>query len=196
MHLGDDAELYALGLLPLADRPRIEAHLAECDLCREQVVDAEETAWTMSATIDATVAPRRRRAAPRRAMAWVAGLAAAFALAFGVQSVRLAQADTAIAQTGHALTIVAASHFDHITMTPIGGTLVAKVLYAKDRSWIYCIADSRATYTVIGVHGGVSRVLGTTSPEGTVSTAFIAPGLVDFVELRSGEVAVARASLP
>jgi anti-sigma factor RsiW len=194
MHLVDDAELYALGLLPLADRPRIEAHLADCDLCRKRVVDAEETAWKLSATLDATTEPRPRRV-PRRALVWVAGLAAAFALAFGVQSVRLAQADTAISQTGHALTIVAASHFDHVTMTPVAGPLVAKVLYAKDRSWIYCIADSPATYTVVGLHGGVSRVLGTTAHDGAVSTAFLAPGPVEIVELRSGDTIVARASL-
>jgi anti-sigma factor RsiW len=194
MHLGDDAESYALGLLPLADRPRIEAHLTACDLCRKRVVDAEETAWRLSSTLAAIAAPRRRRTM-RSPIAWAAGLAAAFALAFGVQSVRLVQADTAIDGTAHALSIVAASHFDHLTMTPVGGTLVAKVLYAKDRSWLYCIVDSPIAYTVVGMHAGVARALGTTAPDGAVSTAFIAAGPVDTVELRTGSTLVARVFL-
>ena len=199
IHLGDDAELYALSLLPVTDRPRIEAHLVECDLCLRRVVEAERTAWRLGATLDSTSAPRRRSSARRLSpvVAWATGLAAAFALATGLQSYRLSQADTSIASTSHALSVVAAAHFNHVTMTPQHGALVAKVLYSKDRTWIYCIADSHERYTVSGLVDGTWRTLAQTQPDGAVSAAFVSDaGPVDEVILRdAGNTVVADARL-
>jgi hypothetical protein len=196
MHLGEDAELYALGLLPLDDRPRIEAHLAGCDLCRKRVIDAEQAAWRMSATLDASAQPRRRRRRPLP-VAWAAGIAAVFALGFGVQSVRLEQADAAVSQTGAALAVVASSHFDHVTMTPIRGTLVAKVLYAKDRTWVYCIVDDpRTRYVVRLTSGGTARDRAQTGPTGSVSQAFVSgTSPIDDVALVANGAVVASAHL-
>jgi len=184
--------------LPLADRPRIEAHLAECDACRQSVVDAEQTAWRLGGTLEAAGQPHRRttRRGPSASSAWIGAIAACLALAFGVQSVRLASADAAITRTGDALAIVAASHFEHVTMTPTHGSLTAKVLFSRDHTWIYCIVDSRARYTLGGSAGGVWRELAQTVANGSVSAAFVAhAGTLDEVTLRSNGVVVADARL-
>jgi putative zinc finger protein len=65
LHLsGEDAAAYLDGGVSHAERARIEAHLAECDTCRDEVV--------------AVVRLLHRRSAPRR---WMAGLGIAAAAA-------------------------------------------------------------------------------------------------------------------
>jgi anti-sigma factor RsiW len=195
MHLDDDAENYALGLLPLDERPRIEAHLAECAACRERVVDAERAAWRMSASLPILESAVQRGPATQR---WWLAAAAVFALLFAAQTVRLTGAETTIVRTGNALSTIAASHFEHLSLTaPPGSSFTAKVLFAKDRSWIYCIAGTNDRFTVVAQSGGRARVLATTSPTGTVSAAFIAnPGPMDSIELHLGPRVMAAAKLP
>ena len=70
MHLDDDAELYALGLLDADRGAAIEAHLAACDDCRARVVAAEAAAARSPRRCRrcrAALARRRRRARARSA---------------------------------------------------------------------------------------------------------------------------------
>jgi anti-sigma factor RsiW len=153
-HLGEDAELYPLGILDDAAARDVERHIGLCSACAERVARAQAVAASLGAALPAATpspALERRlresarpqlRAARRNANVFRFALAAAFALAFlglGWQTLvlrtRLATEDVALVTMVH-------SHFNHVSMTPESAKPVAaKILYARDGSWIYIIAD-------------------------------------------------------
>src|SRR5579864_7164998 len=77
-HLGEDAELYALGTLGEVERGRVERHVLTCDECAARVGEAE-------AVVLALIQPERANAPalPSRAPAfagrprWIGAVAAA-----------------------------------------------------------------------------------------------------------------------
>ena len=152
-HLGEDAELYPLGILDDDAVRNVELHIALCSACAERVAQAEAVAASLAAALPpATPSPaleRRLRESARpqpgakpRASFFPFALAAAFALALlglGWQAVvlreRLQSDDVALVTMVH-------SHFNHVSMAPESADPVAaKILYARDGSWIYIIAD-------------------------------------------------------
>ncbi len=151
-HLGDDAELYALGALDGDEIAAAERHLAACDACAAQVARARDVVAALAAPLraypppaigfppPAAVAPARA-ARPR----WdrrLAALAAVAVLGLGIagwQDVVLtrqrADADLALAAIVH-------GHFGHAGFTPgAPGAPAAKVLYARDGAWLYLVVD-------------------------------------------------------
>jgi hypothetical protein len=154
-HLDDDAELYPLGVLDDDAARRVERHIAGCKTCAERVADAQLMAATLASTLPpaapspalaqrlsasarGTIRSPRRQGWDLRALALAAALALALA-GLGRQTVVMQQHDTSDAL---ALATIAHSHFLH---TPMAATLpqpfAAKVLYARDGSWLYLIAD-------------------------------------------------------
>ena len=153
-HLGEDAELYPLGILDDDAARNVERHVAVCSECAERVAQAQAVAASLATALpQATPSPaleRRLREAARpqlgaaRAPASIFrfALAAAVALAFlglGWQQLilqqRLKAEDVALVTMVH-------SHFNHVSMSPESANPVAaKILYARDGSWIYIIAD-------------------------------------------------------
>lgn len=152
-HLGEDAELYPLGILDDDTARNVERHVASCSTCAERVAEAQAVAASLAAALpQATPSPalerrlresvRRRPSAKPRASLFPLGLAAAFALVvlgLGWQALvlrdRLAVDDVALVTMVH-------SHFNHVSMDPESANPVAaKILYARDGSWIYIIAD-------------------------------------------------------
>jgi hypothetical protein len=152
-HLGENAELYPLGILDDDATRNVERHIALCSECAERVAQAQAVAVSLAAALPlATPSPaleRRLRDSARpqpsvklRASLFPFALAAAFALAFlglGWQALvvreRLAAEDVALVTMVH-------SHFSHVSMSPESANPVAaKILYARDGSWIYIIAD-------------------------------------------------------
>ena len=136
-HVGEDAELYALGLLDAERRAEVDAHAAACDDCLRALGEAEETAALLAAALpeltpsralgerlraattpaNSPVTPLRRPSA--RSPRWFAGLAvaAALVLALGagwyqssVMHGKLQANDVAVAMLVH-------SHFSHVPMT-------------------------------------------------------------------------------
>ena len=169
-HLGEDAELYPLGILDDDAARKVEHHVALCSECAERVAQAQAVAASLAAALpQATPSPaleRRLRestrpqpGARRRASVFPFALAAAFALAFlglGWQQLilqqRLKAEDVALVTMVH-------SHFNHVSMSPESANPVtAKILYARDGTWIYIIADKP---------GGPLRVIAETAT-GTV----------------------------
>jgi len=170
-HLGDDAELYALGLLEPERRAEIDAHVAGCADCVRLLGEAEATAAALADTLPRLppsaaaaarfaaavsglqagvgpvgpgVAPAFRRPVETR-WGWFAGLALTAALLValgtswyqvGVLRGRAQDAQLAVATLVH-------SHFLHVSMTvaPAAGGLAAKVVYARDGSWLYVLVD-------------------------------------------------------
>jgi hypothetical protein len=152
-HLGEDAELYPLGILDDDAARNVELHIALCSACAQRVAQAQAVAASLAAALPpATPSPaleRRLRESARpqpsakpRASLFPFALAAAFALALlglGWQTValreRLQGDDVALVTMVH-------SHFNHVSMAPESADPVAaKILYARDGSWIYIIAD-------------------------------------------------------
>lgn len=152
-HLGEDAELYPLGILDHDAARNVELHIALCSACAQRVAQAQAVAASLAAALPpATPSPaleRRLRESARpqpsakpRASLFPFALAAAFALALlglGWQTValreRLQGDDVALVTMVH-------SHFNHVSMAPESADPVAaKILYARDGSWIYIIAD-------------------------------------------------------
>jgi hypothetical protein len=151
-HLGEDAELYPLGVLDDDAARNVERHVASCSECAERVAQAQAVAGSLAAALpQATPSPalerrlreavRPQQSAKRRASLFPFALAAAFALAFlgGWQALvlreRLAAEDVALVTMVH-------SHFNHVSMSPQSrNPVAAKVLYARDGSWVYIIAD-------------------------------------------------------
>ena len=156
-HLGEDAELYPLGLLDDDAARDVERHIALCSACAERVAQARSVAASLAAAlpvVSPTPALERRlresarpqvRAAKARGDILRFALAAAIALivlGFGWKTLvlqqRLKAEDVALVTMVH-------SHFNHVSMAPESANPVAaKILYARDGSWIYIIADKPA----------------------------------------------------
>jgi anti-sigma factor RsiW len=200
-HLGDDAELYALGVLDAAERAAAEEHLAACDDCRARVVAAESVVAALASTLPAYEPAAQNPFAPKRvvplrprvrfsfaAPRWATALAAALVLGVGFlgwQDVSLNQQRTS---SDTALTAIVHGHFDHVTLTKARpSSPSAKVLYARDHSWLYALVDrpARGTHLIAEDATGARRDLGAFDARGAVATLFVRdPGPVSAVEIR------------
>jgi len=145
-HLGDELELYALGDLSPEERANVESHLATCDECLQALGVTEEALARMTSLLPSYRAPRRSAlrnlwtmpvARTAIAAAFVIGLlVAAGTLPF--LSVRPGTSD----QDARAQIAMTHAHFEHIELAPlVAGAPAVKVIYARDRSWMYAIAD-------------------------------------------------------
>jgi hypothetical protein len=187
-HLGEDAELYPLGMLDEDAARDVERHIASCSECAERVGQAQAVAASLAAALPlSTPSPaleRRLRestrpqpTAIRRVNLFPFALAAAFALAFlglGWQSLvlqqRLKTQDVALVTMVH-------SHFNHVSMSPESANPVAaKILYARDGSWIYIIADkpSGSLHAIAQTEAGVAD-LGALGSSGETATLLVHP---------------------
>jgi hypothetical protein len=120
---------------------------------------------------------RPQPSAKRRARLLPFALAAAFALAFlglGWQALvlreRLAAEDVALVTMVH-------SHFNHVSMSPESANpVVAKILYARDGSWIYIIADkpSGSLHAIAHTAAGASD-LGVLTSTGETASLLVHP---------------------
>ena len=202
-HLGDEIELYALGDLLPEERAAVEAHLATCMDCTRAVGEAEQTLAEFAELLPAYRAPRATRAhtsAPWRgaiAAAFIAGLlVAGAALAF---INRTTVGDTTIGQQDvRAQIAMVNSHFNHTTLAPVSaGAPAAKVIFARDKAWLYAIVnDGDPGYHLLAVAGNTRRDLGALTAHGATASVFVEhPPLLSEVELVHGDRVVARGML-
>ena len=198
-HLGEYAELYALGVLDPEERQSVERHLAGCAACTREVGIAEETVVALDdATVpqvdppaelgkriaaSASPAPSnvvafQRPAGLGRQWALAASIALIVGLGSGVALDRGLGGSQATTNDEPAWQTIAASHFLHASFQPAfpGATprLVAKVLYARDGSWLYVIVDSGAAgYRVVGRSEKGALDLGALRLGKSTSTLFV-----------------------
>ena len=153
-HLGENAELYPLGLLDDDATRAVERHIALCDACAERVAQAESTAASLAAALPvASPSPALERrlhefarsqlgAAKARASIFRFALAAAVALIFLGLGWRTLVLQERLKTEDVALVTMVHSHFNHVSMSPESpNPVAAKILYARDGSWMYIIAD-------------------------------------------------------
>jgi anti-sigma factor RsiW len=201
VHLDDDAELYALGLLPADRGAAIEAHLAVCDACRARVVAAEAAGAVLAGALPAVpeIVPSDAVRAAGGALGPVGRpwgmLAAAAALVFAataaVEGVAAHAASARLATTDSALVAIAGSHFNHVTLTARRG-VVAKALYARDGAWCYVVAEGvpRGAHVVLR-SGRAARDAG--ALDGSPATSFVrGPGRVGEIDVVAGGRVIAR----
>jgi hypothetical protein len=208
-HLGEDAELYPLGILDDDTARNVELHVASCSDCAERVARAQAVAASLAAALpQATPSPaleRRLREPARpqpnakfRASLFPFALAAAFALAFfglGWQALvlreRLQSEDVALVTMVH-------SHFNHVSMSPEStNPVAAKILYARDGSWIYIIADKPggALHAIARTAASVTD-LGALSSTGETASLLVHPReRIRSITLQRAGVNVASAKL-
>jgi anti-sigma factor RsiW len=219
-HLGDDAELYALGALEPAERDAVDAHLTVCAECAQRVGAAEETVAHLASVVPrAEPSPElgariRASAAMRRSdkhlpreqagralrLVWMAVAASlVLAVALGAALVQSGVLKDQLRADDLALVHVVYGHFQHAPLTRRvpSALAAAKVLYASDGSWLYVVAD-RPT---VDLHlfervQGVDRDVGTLARRGSLATLFVrAAGRPGWISLRDGSGIVASAQL-
>lgn len=190
-HVGEDADLYALGSLGQRERAAIDAHAARCAQCLRRLGEAEETILALECetpelALPNADAPHFQSNVDRR---WWSALAVAAALVAGFLLPH---------PTPHDASPVLAlvhSHFNHAQFSGRGPA--AKVLYARNRAWYYIIVDGAHAYTVVGANGSSSSTpLGVTASHGDTSSLFIS-GARSFqrIELREGSTLVETAQI-
>ena len=187
-HIGEMAELYALGTLDENERAAVEAHIATCHDCLRRVGEAEETILTLEPKAPAravTTIPlqlRRSRTAP-----WWLAVAAALVIGFLIPHPQNVHDDPQIAMLH--------SHFSHSQFQ--GNGPIAKVLYPRDRSWYYVIVEGSHRYRVVGANGlSAGPILGTTVPKGATSELFVrSQGRLTFIELQEGSTVLETAQI-
>lgn len=211
-HLGDDAELYPLGALDDDAAREVERHIAGCPLCAERVAQAGGVAASLASALPAVepspALQRRlsqalhpeRRAGERFAdlNGWSFALAAVFALAFLALGWKTLALRGQLAADDLALVTVVHSHFNHVSMTPRSANPVAaKVLYARDGSWLYVIADKPGgTLRVVARTTAGSAALGVLAASGQTAGLLVRPpARVESLVLQREGTTVASATL-
>jgi len=204
-HIGEAAELYALGLLSQNEAASIDDHARGCERCAQRLGEAE-------AVVAATIRPRdvppalglrvaRLRSRPDRTFERAAALAAAVLvlalLPFFIfwQSMR-SHRDTEAMQQRAALAMVG-SHFLHTPFTKLTPDApMAKAIFARNGRWIYVVAQSNEPLEVVAAAGASRLQLGTLKVTGNVAQLFVEPSRqARFVLLMQGDRTLARAAI-
>jgi len=152
MHLGEELELYALGDLSPEERANVEQHLETCDECIRALAAAEETLAQMTSLLPAYRAPRRTALRSLWTMpAARIAIAASFVIGLLLAAGTLPFLGVKPGISGddvRAQIAMTHSHFEHVQLTPLVTSAPSvKVIYARDRAWMYAIADDgRAGY--------------------------------------------------
>jgi anti-sigma factor RsiW len=200
-HIGELAELYAVGALDRDERAQVEAHVATCAVCLRRVGEAEETLLALEAGAIAQTPPRRRELKLRNGesrVRTVLRLIAAVAAGIVIGVLATFSAYRHAQDTQPALVAMVQSHFLHAQFMPAGnGTApAAKAIYARDRSWVFIIARGTEDYAVFAVGQSSARSLGVLHPSGSTSTLFVDSRVAEpSIELREGARVVERAAL-
>jgi hypothetical protein len=178
-HLDETLESYALGLLDLPERERVDEHVRTCDPCAQRLGRAESA-------VVALIAASQRPPAWRRP-AWPVAAAAAFALTASVLFAQNLSLRGAIATDGRSLDAMVQSHFVHAQLTtPAHAPLAAKVIYEPHGRWLTVVVERPADWrvAVTGVDGVRRTLAGRPEMRGSVSVLFASgDGPVRAVEL-------------
>jgi hypothetical protein len=206
-HIGELAELYALGALDERERTAIETHLDTCEPCTRLVGSAEGNVALM-----ASLEPRResppdlnRRVdsalhAQHRAWRFPAAIAAALVIGFAPSLYLWGQERAmhrAMYATDAAMARLASAPHRTATFGATAGGPAAQVMYAPDGSWyVVVVRNATKALDVVWMHDGQRTMLGSASPIGDVSALYLPKShRMDTLALVDGDRVVAQATL-
>ncbi len=205
-HVGELAELYALGDLSVAERERVDRHARECPQCAQRLGEAEATVLRLieADAVQASVTPLRRIRSRSTNWATLAAIAAAFLiglLPWGVQTLRQ-RASTPLSTTRDAnqlaMNAMLAGHFLHAPLVPLAANAPAgKVIYAREGGWIYVIVAAGAAPLDVDVVSGSTRArVATLDASAQTRAAFVPTSeAIQSVELLEGSTPIAQAKI-
>jgi hypothetical protein len=181
-HIGESAELHALGQLGELESSRIEKHARTCDACAKRLGEAEAAVLHLIESGSVASAPpveldrRIRFAKPQPPRAWIAAVAAAFLLGllpWGVAELR--RPPTADSSQQLAMNAMLAGHFLHTPfMALVAGAPPAKVIYPREGGWLYVLAGPASqTLDVVAVAGTKRTTIASIPPGTAARGAFI-----------------------
>ncbi len=172
-HVGEDAALYALGLLDEREQAAIDAHVVGCQACASLLAQAYDDVAAMAAAQPQYEIPARRERSIARWRPAFAALAAAIVLALLPAAYFYEQNHTM-----HQAMLADADAMARIASTPhrmaeFTGT-TANVMYGRDGSW-YCVVvrGAKKPMNVAWMHDGRETMLGTAVPHGDVAILYL-----------------------
>ncbi len=194
-HIGESAELYALGALSEDERAQVDAHVVQCDACAARLGEAERTVAAMEET---------GSSANRRPRAWrfpAAAVAAAFVLGLvpsGWFWSAQQRANAYDADREGALAAMVSSHFSHAQFQPLAaGAPKAKLIYARSGRWVYAVAQTGKPLLLEVREGGKAVPLGMLHVLGGSAELFVRDaGTGRSFVLNDGRRDIERVSLP
>lgn len=204
-HVGDEAELYALGALDDAERALLEAHVATCEPCARRLGEAEAavTAMMVAELPPGAFEYPRSRTMPRtsRALQWLVAAAVVCILAlpaayFAHENARMHAAmsanETLAARIASGDLQSAGFKMMH------GAPMHARVLYDRAGDW-YCVIVDRpqAPMQVAYVHpdGSVETIGSVAMRAGASMTVMPIAHKMNELVLMDGPTVVAEARL-
>ncbi|HZY98246.1 MAG TPA: zf-HC2 domain-containing protein [Candidatus Baltobacteraceae bacterium] len=203
-HIGENAELYALGQLGELESSRVEHHVRSCDSCAKRVGEAEATVLRLIESGDVVPAPaqldRRIRFSGQPQRMWIAAIAAAFLiglLPWGVSTLRHPDVEAGSNQQ-LAMNAMLAGHFLHApAVALVPGAPQAKVIYPRESGWLYVlVGGTNQTIDVVAITGNERTTIASIPPGPATRSAFVKISQrVSSVQLLEGNTPVASARI-
>jgi len=203
-HIGELAELYALGSLDDAERATVDAHVRWCEVCAKRLGEAEAL---IAETIEDREPPpalgarvRKAFVAPTAPPQWGALVAAAFVLGLlpGLLFAALYRPPSPFqADRDRAVSAMVNSHFSHAPFTALAPDAPkAKLLYARTASWRFFVAQTTHAYTVEEESAAGMTSLGSLHVSGNAAELFVPDSKAKRFVLLDGSRIVARVTIP
>jgi len=183
--VAENAAAYAMGSCDRTAMVEIDAHVLFCDQCARVLGEAEAAVCSLvipqqpSPKLVDRVAGIVNKPTRRTPLFLRFAIAALVALAMlgSLAATRYFREQAAIVVETNAMTAMLHGHFVHAQFKNIRPDApLAKVVFARETTWLYVIVEGTTPYEVIGEPGG--RIFGTTTRLGNQTILFIpsAPG--------------------
>ncbi|HLI95820.1 MAG TPA: zf-HC2 domain-containing protein [Candidatus Baltobacteraceae bacterium] len=203
-HVGELAELYALGTLSDAQRARVDVHVNACEECAARIGEAEAVVAALVADVTPprTLDARMRSAIQTPRSSWWIGALAAAAFVLGLlPSAWLWQSsqsrNAADQNRRSAIVAMLHSHFTHAQFVGLASDAPkAKALFARGKTWCYVVAQTNKAYDVRAESGARSSDLGRLHVSGDTAELFVPSTDAQALVLLDGARPVARVTLP
>jgi hypothetical protein len=203
-HVGEDAELFALGQLDDVANARLTKHVRTCEPCARRVGEAEDAvlrlieAGDVPAEHPLELDKRMRFERSRATSWWPAAVVAALLIGLLPWGVARMQRSVPVVAEQQAAGAMLAGHFNHAALRALRPDVPsAKVIYPRAGGWLYLlVAPGKTALDLAVVAGGARRTLASLPSDGRTRTAFVRyPGRVNEVELLENGAPVASARL-
>lgn len=181
-HIGENAELYALGQLDELETTRAARHARTCDACAKRLGDAEAAVLHLIESGDvATETPtqlnRRVRFVKRPPLAWISTVAAAFLiglLPWGVTTLRHSNEGIGSNQQ-LAMNAMLAGHFLHTPVAALAPNAPkAKVIYPREGGWLYVlVGPSNQSIDLVAIAGSRRMTIASLAPGTDTRATFV-----------------------